>query len=60
MVSCRAGSAEVYFGPAMPPGQVNYWTRAGRKQGLVPELPLYGPLEPITSELVLNDIEKVN
>jgi hypothetical protein len=55
------GSVDVYFGPAMPPGQDKNWIKTVAGKGWFPIFRFYGPLEPLYDKSwVLNDIEKVN
>ncbi len=54
------GSVDVYFGPAMPPGQDKNWIQTVSGKGWFPIFRFYGPLEPLYDKTwKLGDIEKV-
>lgn len=54
------GSADVYFGPEIPPGQEKNWIKTVPGKGWFPFFRFYGPLEPLYEKTwKLSDIELV-
>ncbi|MEI9991702.1 MAG: DUF1254 domain-containing protein [Rhizomicrobium sp.] len=54
------GSVDVYFGPAMPPGQERNWIETVPGKGWFPIFRFYGPLQPLYDKSwKLNDISKI-
>ena len=53
------GSVDVYFGPAMPPGQEKNWIKTVPGKGWFPIFRFYGPLQPLFDKTwILPDIEE--